>query len=226
MDWGNAFVREITRDADSIITGITLELNLGGDFKKTEKKITWLSAPALFSIVALDYDYLVYKKKLMDEDKVEDFVTPVTEFSTALVSDLNVKELKKGDIIQLEKKGYHIVDKPWGVASELVQGLEGEERVEMILIPDGKSASTICKYTPPAGDKPVTKVAAATPATKLPEFAPAEAQDTILKSEGTSGFDMKVTTKMFKVPNIYGEHEGVQALAKTVMHEVKPVYDM
>ena len=45
MNWGNAFVRKITRDAadPKLVTGLEVELHLQGDVKKTKKKITWLS---------------------------------------------------------------------------------------------------------------------------------------------------------------------------------------
>jgi glutamyl-tRNA synthetase len=46
MDWGNAFVRKISRSSDSgPITSLEMELNLAGDFKKTKKKVTWLASP-------------------------------------------------------------------------------------------------------------------------------------------------------------------------------------
>jgi len=49
MGWGNASVRELPSE-DPIKT--TLELNLKGDFKSTDKKITWLSAAGLEPVPA------------------------------------------------------------------------------------------------------------------------------------------------------------------------------
>ena len=102
MDWGNAIVRSKTTDASGKITGITMELHLEGDFRKTKKKITWLSAPVenLVPTTLLDYDYLITKKKLEENDSVKDFITPVTEFRTSALADANVKDLKKGDYLQ------------------------------------------------------------------------------------------------------------------------------
>lgn len=245
MDWGNAFVRTIT--GSSPITALTLELNLTGDFKKTDKKVTWLSpspSSPLVPIVLLDYDYLIYKKKLAEEDQVEDCLTPVTEFRTLAVGDGNARALKKGEVVQFEKKGYYIVDKPFGERSELVEGEEGVGRVEMIFIPDGRSASTNCKYTPPVVAKaakakkvvPATVGGGAgegakkveepkTPSGRIPEPAPLEAVESTLLSNGKTGFEILVKTKMFRVPSVYGE-DGVEAVATTVMHDVKPVYDL
>ena len=59
MKWGNCFVRKISKDAvTGRINGVEGELHLEGDFKKTEKKVSWLadtpdSVPA--ELVELDY---------------------------------------------------------------------------------------------------------------------------------------------------------------------------
>lgn len=89
MDWGNAFVRKITKsDSTGQIESLEMELNLSGDFKKTKKKVTWLSPPTvngsgdeLQKVKLLDYDYLITKKKLEEEDSVESFLNPKTEYS-------------------------------------------------------------------------------------------------------------------------------------------------
>lgn len=97
MDWGNAFVRAVNSDPKGAITSVDLELHLAGDFKKTKKKITWLSSgKELVDAVLVDYDYLITKKKLEEEEEVQDVVTPVTEFKEDVVADANVTQLNKG----------------------------------------------------------------------------------------------------------------------------------
>lgn len=82
MDWGNMIVKKVDV-ANQQIHG---ELNLAGDFKKTKKKLTWLARDApnsqfeLARVVLKDYDYLITKKKLEEDDQFADFVTPVSEF--------------------------------------------------------------------------------------------------------------------------------------------------
>ncbi|KAF8469113.1 tRNA synthetases class I, catalytic domain-containing protein [Kalaharituber pfeilii] len=118
MSWGNAFVTSVTRNPNTnLVTSVDLKLNLAGDFKKTEKKITWLESGSqkLCSVELVDFDYLITKEKLEEEDNVKDFVNPKTEFRDGAVADENVWELKEGDIIQFERKGYYRLDK---VASE------------------------------------------------------------------------------------------------------------
>jgi glutamyl-tRNA synthetase len=136
MDWGNAFVRNIQKDGD-IVTSVDLELHLEGDFKKTKKKLTWLSYDEdVVPVTLLDYDYLITKKKVEEGDEVKDLVTPVTEFKVDAIADANVKQLKKGDIIQFERKGYYILDAP----------ATGAAPAQFIQIPDGKAASTVSKH--------------------------------------------------------------------------------
>ena len=121
MDWGNAIVVSKTIDPSSgQVTAIEMQLHLEGDFKKTKKKITWLAQPldskhSLVDVTLLDYDYLITKKKLEEDDNVADLVTPVTEFKERALADANVLELAEGDIIQFERKGYYILD---AIASE------------------------------------------------------------------------------------------------------------
>ena len=138
MNWGNAIVRSITKssepskDGTPLITGLEMDLHLSGDFKKTKKKITWLSTSAQENLVPLEYisfDYLITKDKLEKEDTLEDFLTPVTEWRTRAVADVNVSELKAGQIVQLDRKGYFRIDR--GVA-------DGRGRVVVFNIPTGK----------------------------------------------------------------------------------------
>lgn len=122
MNWGNAFVEKITRDnSGEKVTGMEFKLHLEGDFKKTEKKITWLStAQELIDVELLDFDYLITKDKLEDDDKLEDFINKETEFRVAGVAEVSVKDLKEGDIIQFERKGYYRLDKPYAKDSPAV----------------------------------------------------------------------------------------------------------
>ncbi|KAI7863062.1 tRNA synthetases class I, catalytic domain-containing protein [Spinellus fusiger] len=136
MDWGNVFVRKIEKDESGHVSHIDFELHLEGDFKKTKKKITWLSfGEELVDAVLVDYDYLINKKKVEEGDDLKDLITPVTEFKTFAIADANIKDLKKGDIIQFERKGYYILDAEATADTPAI----------FILIPDGKAASIASK---------------------------------------------------------------------------------
>ncbi|KAI9822519.1 MAG: hypothetical protein M1827_000238 [Pycnora praestabilis] len=116
MNWGNAIVRKISgslNPLNSNVTGLELELHLQGDVKKTEKKVTWLSTEGqiLVPVELVDFDYLITKDKIEEDDNIEEFLNPKTEFRTEALADCNVAELKEDDIIQFERKGYFRVDK-------------------------------------------------------------------------------------------------------------------
>ncbi|CAG8621275.1 6116_t:CDS:2 [Paraglomus brasilianum] len=65
-----------------------LQLHLEGDFRKTNKKITWLADTVKVKLV--DYYYLINKKKLAENDDVKDFLTAKTEFLDETIADGNV----------------------------------------------------------------------------------------------------------------------------------------
>ncbi|KTW29777.1 glutamate-tRNA ligase [Pneumocystis carinii B80] len=130
MDWGNAVIKKIIKNNSGIIDSIEMELHLEGDFKATEKKITWLAdLPNLIDVESVDFDYLILKDKLEEGDRLEDFLTPCTEFHSKIKVDENFLNLSKSDIIQLERKGYFICDQPCDS--------EGKGLV-LFKIPDGK----------------------------------------------------------------------------------------
>ncbi|TDL29172.1 glutamate-tRNA ligase [Rickenella mellea] len=192
MDWGNAIVRTITRNAKGGIESLDMELHLSGDVKTTDKKITWLSVPSppqtLPSVTLLDYDFLITKRKLEKDDSVESCANKETEFRVDAFADGNVKDLRKGDVLQFERKGYFVVD---AIISGEEKGKEGGEwRMECIRIPDGRAAGLALK---------------------------AVVSDAAVKEEPA------VTTKMYKVPSVYGD--DVKIVPPDVLYKVKPVYD-
>ncbi|PYH42724.1 glutamate--tRNA ligase GUS1 [Aspergillus saccharolyticus JOP 1030-1] len=115
MAWGNAIVRKIETDAATgAVTSLELDLHLEGDFKKTEKKVTWLSADQeLVPVELVDFDFLLNKDTMTEEDTLEAVLNPKTEFRDEAVADANVADLKEGDIIQFERKGYYRLDRPY-----------------------------------------------------------------------------------------------------------------
>lgn len=119
MAWGNAFVRKI--NGTNPITDIELELHLEGDFRRTKKKVTWLATEQnLIAAETWEFDHLFSKDKLEEDDNWEDFVNRDSAKSTEQLCDLNTKDLKVNDIIQLERKGYYRVDKQFSDGGKLV----------------------------------------------------------------------------------------------------------
>lgn len=211
MDWGNAYVLKSPSVSTPLKT-LDVQLHLEGDFKKTSKKVHWLAISAdapLVNVVLKDYDYLITKKKIEEEDNWTDFINPVTEFKEEAYADANVRELKQGDIIQFERKGYYICDK----ALDKPDGV-----MEFILIPDGKASSVALKAKAPETAKPAKKAAAGKGAANgptgqaLPETAPKEATPALLDSRG---LQIPVKTKVsLLVSDGYKEKSDSSALTQ------------
>jgi len=133
MDWGNAIIRHI-ETSNGIITFIRADLNLAGDFKKTEKKITWIAnVPSLTPVILTTFDHLITKDKLEEGDNVADFVNHDSVSSVSATGDVNMKTLPVGSIIQFERKGYFRLDRAFD--------MEMGEAGEFFLVPDGKTVN-------------------------------------------------------------------------------------
>jgi glutamyl-tRNA synthetase len=179
-------------------------------------------------VTLFDYDYLINKKKLEEDDNLADFVTATTEFKEDALADANILTLKEGDIIQFERKGYYILDR----------FNKAENVAKFIKIPDGKVASLASKA---GGAVPVESVpASAVPKTKTPGKGswgkggnpPGRATATtqvpegthIMLSEGTTGFEIPVKTTLHKVPRVFGEN-AVETPSNVSLHKVPNIYD-
>ena len=137
MGWGNIIVNTVNTSGDGTVTGISATLHLEGDFRKTKLKLTWLADTNDVVPLRLEhYGYLITKKKLEDEDTFEEFVNKNSIRIYDAIGDLNMKELNKGDIIQLERKGYYIVDIPHDASKPT-------EPIVLFDIPDGRARDLI-----------------------------------------------------------------------------------
>jgi glutamyl-tRNA synthetase len=131
MDWGNAIIHKINHDNGKIVS-LEGVLHLEGDFKKTEKKLTWLpNTHELVPIVLQDYGYLITKPKLEEGDNFIDFVNQNSLKETTAVGDSSLRLLNKGEKLQLERRGYFIVDQTFAYPSR---------PMILIAIPDGKES--------------------------------------------------------------------------------------
>lgn len=114
MNWGNAVVQNMTTSAETGKTvALDLALQLQGDVKSTEKKITWLATEPqnLVPVELVSFDYLIAKDKIEKEDDLSMFLTEETEFHTEAWADCNVTALSENDIIQFDRTGYFRVDR-------------------------------------------------------------------------------------------------------------------
>lgn len=135
MAWGNVIVDKVHRNADgSKVERVDATLHLEGDFKKTKLKVTWLADTDKNVPVTLKhYGFLLTKTKLEEDEVFEDYVNRNSEKIIKTVGDLNMRDLRQGDVIQLERRGYYIVDSEASSPEGLV----------LFDIPDGKMKTMV-----------------------------------------------------------------------------------
>ncbi|KAK4339804.1 hypothetical protein RND71_041266 [Anisodus tanguticus] len=142
MDWGNAIVKEIQKDQEGNITHLSGILHLEGSVKTTKLKLTWLpESDELVKLSLVDFDYLITKKKLEEDENFVDVVNPCTRKETPALGDSNMRNLKRGDVLQLERKGYFRCDVPF---------LRPTKPIVLFAIPDGKQ-QPVLRFAVPDG---------------------------------------------------------------------------
>ncbi|XP_062980145.1 bifunctional glutamate/proline--tRNA ligase isoform X2 [Elgaria multicarinata webbii] len=152
INWGNIIITKIYKNSAGKITSIDGKLNLENkDYKKTAK-ITWLAetprAPSI-PTVCVNYEHLITKPVLGKEEDFKQYVNRNSKQEELMLGDPCLKDLKKGDIIQLQRRGFYICDQPYEPISPYSCK---EAPCILIYIPDGHT-----KEMPTSGSKEKTK---------------------------------------------------------------------
>jgi len=156
INWGNMMIKKVNKSG-SKVESVDVEDNTSNkDFKKT-LKLTWLcnnedKSPKTPTVL-IYYDHIISKPILDKDDEFKDFVGKDTRFEVEMLGDPELMNLKKGEIIQIQRRGYFICDSPYAGYSVCVGRAKP---VVLIAIPDGTAGS----YGPPG--KPVVKAEAPT----------------------------------------------------------------
>ncbi|KAG8948875.1 hypothetical protein FRC04_009213 [Tulasnella sp. 424] len=215
--------------------------------RRQRRRSLGLRLHPLVPVTRIDYDYLISKKKPEEEDDVKDFVTPQTEFRTPSFSDANILKVKKDDIIQFERKGYYICDQaaeegkeaefvkiPDGKAASLASKAVGAggavppEKVDVVPKTKGgagkggwgksgapsaaKSPANVLTPTKESDSKLETKADSNNGAVKE--------GDRVFLSDGTSGFPIPISTKMYDVKPVV-VHAQTAPSGESAMYQVK-----
>ncbi|XP_061876691.1 bifunctional glutamate/proline--tRNA ligase isoform X5 [Entelurus aequoreus] len=148
INWGNLIITKINKAADGKVLSMDARLDLDNkDFKKTTK-ITWLaesnSAP-LLPTVCINYQPLISKAVITKDDDFKDYLNKESKAEEKMLGDPCLKNLKKGDLIQLQRRGFYICDQPYEPVSPHSCK---ESPCVLIHIPDGHT-----KDMPTAGSK-------------------------------------------------------------------------
>ncbi|XP_033961262.1 bifunctional glutamate/proline--tRNA ligase isoform X1 [Pseudochaenichthys georgianus] len=181
INWGNLIITKINKGADGKVVSMDARLNLDNkDFKKTTK-ITWLaetnSAP-LLPAICIYYQPLISKAVITKEDDFKDYINKNSKSEEQMLGDPCLKSCKKGDIIQLQRRGFYICDQPYEPVSP---NSCKESPCVLFYIPDGHT-----KDMPTAGSKDKSKSQAPsnTPASTTTKAASAPAPAPASSSAG------------------------------------------
>ncbi|CDQ60481.1 unnamed protein product [Oncorhynchus mykiss] len=118
----------LSLDPRGKVTSLEGKLNLENkDFKKTTK-ITWLAetphAP-LLPTVCVNYQHLITKPVMGKEDDFKEYINKQSKLEEKMLGDPCLKDLKKGDIIQLQRRGFYICDQPYEPIRFVLSSLQG-----------------------------------------------------------------------------------------------------
>uniref|UniRef100_A0AAY4BXU4 Bifunctional glutamate/proline--tRNA ligase n=1 Tax=Denticeps clupeoides TaxID=299321 RepID=A0AAY4BXU4_9TELE len=152
INWGNIIITKIHRDASGSVTSLDGRLNLENtDYKKTTK-ITWLtdtSKAPFIPTVCVNYQHLITKPVLGKDDDFKQYINQRSKIEEKMLGDPCLRDLKKGDIIQLQRRGFYICDQPYEPISPHSCK---ESPCVLLYIPDGHT-----KEMPTSGSKDKNK---------------------------------------------------------------------
>ncbi|XP_078413219.1 bifunctional glutamate/proline--tRNA ligase isoform X2 [Cetorhinus maximus] len=180
INWGNINITKINRNSRGKITSLEAKLNLDNkDYKKTTK-ITWLTenlqAP-LVPTVCVYYEHLISKPVIGKDEDFKEHVNRNSKQEELMLGDPCLKDLKKGDIIQLQRRGFFNCDQPYEPVSPHSCK---ESPCVLIYIPDGHT-----KEMPTSGSKEKSKhdavkvIKADSAATTVSPLSPASTCDAL-----------------------------------------------
>ncbi|CAH2002237.1 unnamed protein product [Acanthoscelides obtectus] len=132
INWGNLRIKQ-----NGQITKVEAQPNLEDkDYKKT-LKLTWLAETAKAEFTptwCVYFDHLISKALLGKDEDFKQFVNHETRKEVQMLGDPELKKLEKGDIIQLQRRGFFRVDVAYKPPSEITCKAQP---VILFYIPDG-----------------------------------------------------------------------------------------
>ncbi|XP_071576746.1 bifunctional glutamate/proline--tRNA ligase-like [Temnothorax nylanderi] len=154
INWGNLMILKINKQAGNIVD-VEARLNLEDKNYKNTLKITWLAESLPTSdpnaeksnpikCCAVYFDHILSVPILGEDDDFKNFVTKDTRKEVQMLGEVELKRVKKGEIIQLQRKGFFICDVPYATISSYSSR---EQPIILFRIPDGH---TITPYMTPA----------------------------------------------------------------------------
>ncbi|XP_031784893.1 bifunctional glutamate/proline--tRNA ligase [Nasonia vitripennis] len=156
INWGNLLIEKIRKENGKVIE-VDASLNLDNKDYKNTLKLTWIAAdnPELVEktpnattipCYTVYFDHIITKPVLGKDDDFKDFVAKDTRREIEMVGEAELRRVKKGEIVQLQRKGFFRCDVPY------VDATAHSSRIQPLIlfhVPDGHSSITL----PGAADK-------------------------------------------------------------------------
>ncbi|CAK9815538.1 Bifunctional glutamate/proline--tRNA ligase [Anthophora quadrimaculata] len=154
INWGNISIKKIERE-NGIITRIMAELDLQNKDYKNTLKITWLAIPSqkndnngstanLIPCYAVYFNHIISKPVLGKDEDYKNFIAKDTRVEVQMLGEVELKRVKKGEIIELQRKGFFRCDVPYAFSSQFSTK---EQPLILFHIPDGRTTNAT-KSTP------------------------------------------------------------------------------
>ncbi|KRX87919.1 Bifunctional glutamate/proline--tRNA ligase [Trichinella pseudospiralis] len=156
INWGNAIVKKVARTSGKV-TSAALKLCLENTNFKNTLKLTWLCEEdkrekQLIPIIASHFDNVISKAILGKDEDFKKFICRDSRHDFEMVGERAMCQINRGDIVQLQRKGFYICDQPYNASSPYT-GLPSP--LILFNIPDGhvKDLPTGLMATKPACKK-------------------------------------------------------------------------
>ncbi|XP_050079284.1 bifunctional glutamate/proline--tRNA ligase [Anopheles maculipalpis] len=137
INWGNLMIKKVNRGADGVPISVDATPNLDNkDYKKT-LKLTWLCelpADQYTPTYCVYFEHIISKPVLGKDEDFKNYIGHQTRTEVPMLGDPELKKLRKGDIIQLQRRGFFKVDQAYQPASEFSGA---ETPIVLFAIPDG-----------------------------------------------------------------------------------------
>ncbi|XP_012532883.1 bifunctional glutamate/proline--tRNA ligase [Monomorium pharaonis] len=148
INWGNLMIKKINKHAGKIMN-VEAQLNLTDKNYKNTLKLTWLAEPLSESDPKVKNSnpikcYAVYFNHIMSvpilgkDDDFKNFIAKNTRKEVQMLGEVELKHVKKGEIIQLQRKGFFICDVPYAPMSPYSSR---EQPIILFHIPDGHTTT-------------------------------------------------------------------------------------
>nr|XP_054758957.1 bifunctional glutamate/proline--tRNA ligase-like isoform X2 [Lytechinus pictus] len=149
INWGNLNIKKIVKASDGKVQSVEAEFDADNKNFKNTIKVTWLGetekAPFIEAVM-IHYDYIITKGILGKDEDFKDYVNKKSREDTSILGDPELTSVKKGDIIQIQRKGFFICDQ----AYEPTRHTSRATPCILINIPDGHTKNQPASATPSA----------------------------------------------------------------------------